>query len=100
MKSKQKTLIDFFKLLDKFNAEQKTQIGFLDLLDEISAKAWLKWAKDEEKKRKIRTRTSRPRRKVREKGKGRVSSPLDLVVQVPNGKRRGMLRETSPQVSS
>jgi hypothetical protein len=61
MKSEQKNQIGFPEYLERISVEQKNQIGFpelldeiLDWVDEISAKAWLKWTEDEEKKRKIK----------------------------------------------
>jgi hypothetical protein len=76
MKIELKNKIGFPELLDSIRIEQKNRIDFpelldeiLDWVDEISAKSWLKWAKDENKKRKIRNRTSVPRRKGRKKGR-------------------------------
>jgi hypothetical protein len=76
MKSEQKNQIGFPEYLERINVEQKNQIGFpevldeiLDWVDEISAKAWLKWTENEEKKRKIKNRTACQEEKVRKKRK-------------------------------
>jgi hypothetical protein len=60
MKIEMKNQIGFPELLNRISVEQKNQTDFPELLDEIldwvneiSAKAWLKWAKDEEKRRKM-----------------------------------------------
>ena len=50
----QQTEIVFLELIDELNKKQRTETSFLEFIDESSTKTWLKWAKDEEKKRRIK----------------------------------------------
>jgi hypothetical protein len=44
--------LGFLERIEEINPEQKSEIAFVEYLDEASAKAWVKWARGEEKKRK------------------------------------------------
>ena len=68
-KSEQKTELGFLERIDKVGVEQKTKIAFIERIDKISAKAWLKWAEDEDKKRK-----TRPNKLVKKRSEKKVET--------------------------
>ena len=62
-REQQQTEIVFLELIDELK-KQRTETSFLEFIDESSTKAWLKWTKDEEKKR----RTKKTDKSAKKKG--------------------------------
>jgi hypothetical protein len=63
-RERQQTEIAFLEFIGDSSTTQRTEKSFLERIDESSTKAWLKWAKDEEKKR----RTKKTDKSAKKKG--------------------------------